>query len=245
MTTENQAPNPDENKPDAGKAAPAGQEQIGEAVKPTPVTPGPLTTTEPVEYEPTGDAGLDMALTFIGKAGIGPDSPAVLAAQSGDFSVLKALLAEKAIPGWEQYVALGEAAYKRTAEADAAKAAEGRAAIFKEAGGEEQWNAVKAWAGENATPEEKADINKQLAAGGLAAKTAVRYLVSLYERASNVVQEPKDATTGAGKAPKAAGPMGPREYAQEVQALRNKLGGGFETSKEYAALQQRRLSAMR
>jgi hypothetical protein len=184
-----------------------------------------------------------MALAFVGKAGIGSTHPAMVAAQNGDFSILKATLAAKGTPGWEQFVALGEAAYKRTSETTAAKQAKDQAAIFELAGGKEEWGAIQQWAGANATPEEKAEINELLGKGGLAAKGAVQYLLSAYAKATNVVAEPRDAIGNAsrGGVPESGtGPLSPREYAAAVGALNNKLNGRLEGSKEYDALQRRR-----
>lgn len=247
MTTEANAPavsdpNPDnvedvnptilldtEAKPDAKPAAPAAAEAVA--------------TDGAVEFEPTGDVGLDMALAFVGKQGIGPDSPAMQAASNGDFSILKAELAAKGAAGWEQFVALGEAAFARTKEANETKAKAARAAVIKEAGGAEEWAAIQKWASANATPEEKAEINALLNQGGLAAKGAVRYLAEVYNRANNVVVNPADATGRAtrGGVPSANdGPLSPREYANAVQQLSVKLNGRLEGSQEYVKLQQRR-----
>ena len=198
--------------------------------------------TGAVVYEPTGDVGLDMALDFVGKAGIAQDHPAMVAAQTGDFSILKAALAAKGVQGWEQFVALGEAAYARTSEQESKKAAASREAVFKAAGGEESWKAVQAWAGANATAEEKAEINALLNQGGLAARGAVQYLLDAYAKASNVVVNPRDPVGDASRVTNASanGPLSPKEYASAVNQLNNKLGGRLEGSKEYADLQRRR-----
>lgn len=220
---------------------------IGEAVAAVPVTPD-ATNTEAVEYEKTGDVGLDMALDFIGKAGLASNHPAVLAASEGDFSILKATLAAKGVTGWEQFVALGEAAYSRASAENATKATAARAAIYKEAGGEESWKSVQAWAGANATPEEKAEINALLNQGGLAAKGAVKYLMDTYNRANNVEVNPADplANSGRGGVPNAAnGPLTASEYSAAVQQLNNKLNGRLDGSPEYEALQRRRAAGVR
>lgn len=211
-------------------------------VVPKADTPAVVADDAVVTYEPTGDVGLDMALAFVGKAGINQDHPAMQAATNGDFSILKATLAAKGVAGWEQFIALGEAAYARTTADNEKKAAASREAIYKIAGGEENWNAVKTWAGANATPEEKAEVNALLNQGGLAAKGAVQYLLQAYAKAANVEVNPRDPLANAGALPAAAAnaPLSAREYAAEVQQLNNKLGGRLEGSKEYAALQRRR-----
>lgn len=223
---------------------------LDEKAAPKPADPKPadpvvgLNANTVVEYEKTGDVSLDMALDFVGKAGIGVEHPAMQAAANGDFSILKATLAAKNVPGWEQFVALGESAYTRQQEQATAKAAALRETVYKEAGGQAEWNNVQAWASNNATPEEKAQINALLNQGGLAAKGAVKYLVDAYSRANNVVVNPQDPTANAGRGGGAPsgdqGPLTAKAYAEAVQVLNFKLGGRLEGSKEYADLQRRR-----
>ena len=213
-------------------------------VTPAPAAVVPVAASEaPVEYEPTGDVGMDMALAFVGKAGIAIDHPAMKAAEQGDFTILRAVLAQKGVAGYEQFVALGEAAYQRTVAANATKAKAVETQVHQLAGGPEEWNAVRTWAGANATPEEKAEINALLNKGGLATKGVVRYLVDAYNRANNVEVTPKDPTVNAGRGGEPTGanaPLGPRAYQEAVNALNNKLNGRLEGSKEYANLQARR-----
>ncbi len=203
-----------------------------------------VTQDTPVVYEKTGDVGMDMALEFVGKLGIGLEHPAMKAAAEGDFSILKATLAAKGTPGWEQFVELGEAAYHKGVKEATTKQEKIRDGIYAEAGGKEQWTQVHAWASANATAEEKAEINTLLNQGGLAAKGAVKYLVDTYNRATNVEVTPRDPLTNAGRgggAPAATnGPLTAREYAEEVRQLSNKLNGRLEGSKEYENLQRRR-----
>lgn len=213
------------------------------AAPPAPEAKAPEPADGEYVYEPTGDVGLDLALNFVAKAGIGQDHPAMQAAQAGDFSILKATLAAKNAVGWEQFVALGEAAYQRQAETAKAKAEEGRKLIYAAVGGEDEWNAIKAWAGKNADPAEKAEINALLSQGGLAAKSAAKYLAEAYSRANNVTVDPRDptATASRGGIPgPASGPLDPKAYAAAVSELNVRLKGRLEGSKEYDALQRRR-----
>lgn len=235
------APNPN-NVEDSHQPAILLDEGTKPAEAPKPTEPVPV-TDEAVEFEPTGDVGLDMALAFIGKAGISESHPAMVAATNGDFTILKATLAAKGVQGWEQFVALGEAAYTRKA-AETAKAQEAvKAAVYKEAGGKEEWEAVQKWASANATAEEKAEINALLNKGGLAAKGAVKYLVDAYGRANNVEVNPRDplASASRGGVPNAdTAPLSPRQYADAVQQLNVKLKGRLDGSQEYDQLQRRR-----
>jgi hypothetical protein len=140
-------------------------------------------------------------------------------------------------------VALGEAAYTRTQEADKAKAAELQKTVHDIAGGAEEWGTIQKWAGANATPEEKKQINGLLSQGGVAAKSAVNYLIAAYNRASNVERTPVDGSANAsrdGGVGASNGPLGPKEYSLAVAQLNTKLGGRLEGSKEYTDLQRRR-----
>lgn len=198
---------------------------------------------EVYEYTSTGDVGLDMALAFVGKAGISEKHPGMIAAQNGDFSILKATLAAKGVAGWEQFVALGEQAVaKRTAAQTEAKNAV-KKMVVEAAGGEQEWADVQKWASANATPEEKAEINALLNKGGVSARGAVTYLMNAYAKAGNVIVNPADPTANAGRGGKGEGanaPLSPREYGIEVAKLNGKLGGRLEGSPEYAKLQARR-----
>lgn len=226
---------PDTTPLDIGATPPVGPAK--------PAVPEVPVDESAVLYEPTGDVGLDMALDFVGKAGISMEHPAMRAALTGDFTLLRATLAAKGAPGWEQYVALGEAAFTRSTKEAEAKAAVNREAVYKEAGGKDEWVAVQQWASDNATAEEKAELNALLNQGGLAAKGAVKYLVDAYARAGNVIAEPRDAAGNVARRPSPggdSGPLSPKAYAEAVAVLNNKLNGRLEGSKEYAQLQARR-----
>ena len=242
MTEAVNDPNPDNIEDKDQTSLVIGTPPVVPAVPVAPVAPPVVDEVSAVAYEPTGDVGLDMALAFVGKAGIGGEHPAMVAATAGDFSILKATLAAKGVAGWEQFIALGEAAYARTAKEAEAKSTANREAIYKEAGGKEEWVAIQTWAGANATDTEKAEINALLNQGGLAAKGAVKYLADMYSRANNVVVNPREAGAAAARQPTANSnaPLSPKEYSAAVGALNNKLGGRLEGSKEYANLQARR-----
>ena len=139
-----------------------------------------------VEYNRTGDPGLDMALGFIGKFGIGPEHPGMVAAKNGDFGILKATFAtmgDKA-KGWEQYLDLGQASYQRTAETNKARAEKDRGALEAAVGGAEAWAAVQSWAATHAEPPEREEVNSALAKGGLVAKAMANHLANLFERSA-------------------------------------------------------------
>ena len=239
---------PAAGQPPAGEATPAKPAEsvlLGDPAAAQPA-PNPDTSTE-FAYDPTGDAGLDYALNFVGKLGYGDTHPAMLAAQKGDFSLIRAELATKGVAGSDAVLALAEQAYTRFAAEDAKKSAELAGFAAQAAGSAENWAVVRAWAAQEATPQEKAQVNAALAQGGLVAQGVISQLVNLYQQKHTL---PKDAAAvakpgEAGTAAPSNEPMTAKAYAQAVEALRQKLGNRTEGSHEYAALQSRRLAARR
>lgn len=214
--------------------------------EPESKTPNPDTSNE-FTYEPTGDAGLDYALNFIGKHGYGDSHPAVIAATKGDFSLIEAELATKGVAGADAVVALAKQAYARHVEAAKKQEAELAQFAAQAAGSAENWAVVRAWAAQEATPQEKAQVNAALAQGGLVAQGVITQLVNLYTQRHTL---PKDAAAVASpnavpQPGSASEPMTAQRYAQAVEALRQKLGNRIEGSAEYAALQNQRLAAKR
>ncbi|UCR81421.1 scaffold-like protein [Brevundimonas phage AA] len=251
---------PDANQPDpaaaaaaAAKAAPANPAAVtldGDGDRGNPPLDADQTEGGVIEYAPTGDPGMDMALSFVGKLGFDPNHPAMLKAGEGDFSFIKAALAglgAKAT-GWEQYVALAERSYEGAVEKANATATEVRNAIYTTAGGEEQWGQIAAWAKDVATPEQKASINRMLASDPTEARAAVMMLKAQYEAASGTTIEPANplraSTPGAGSDTNSVQPLSPKEYASEVDKLMRTKGPHAvnANSPEYRALQQRALA---
>ncbi len=240
---------PAAGQPPAGAATPAQPAPgvlLGDPAAATPPAPNPDTSNE-FSYDPTGDAGLDYALNFVGKLGYGDTHPAIQAAQKGDFSLIRAELATKGVAGSDAVLALAEQAYTRFAAEDAKKSEELAGFAAQAAGSAENWAVVRAWAAQEATPQEKAQVNAALSQGGLVAQGVISQLVNLYQQKHTL---PKDAAAvakpgEAGTAAPSNEPMTAKAYAQAVEALRQKLGNRTEGSHEYAALQSQRLAARR
>ena len=235
--------------PPAGVATPpppAASVLLDDPAAAAPPAPNPDTTQE-FTYDPTGDAGLDYALNFVGKLGYGDAHPAVIAAQKGDFSLIRAELATKGVAGGDAVLALAEQAYARFAAEDAKKSEELAGFAAQAAGSADNWAVVRAWAAQEATPQEKAQVNAALSQGGLVAQGVIGQLISLYQQKHTL---PKDAAAvakpgEAGTAAPSNEPMTAKAYAQAVEALRQKLGNRAEGSPEYSALQSQRLAARR
>jgi hypothetical protein len=198
---------------------------------------------EAIEYEQTGDAGLDVALSFMGNLGIGLDHPGMAAAMEGNFAILEAHLAtlgDKA-RGFQQMLALAKDAQTRHAEKATNTANAVTAAVHGVAGGADEWAKIQQWAAGEATPEEKAQINALFDSGVMGARAAAKLLTDQYRAAKGTVINPRDATRnpGANSALSTTGPLSPREYHAAVTELRTKLGNRMDASPEYAALRSR------
>lgn len=248
------APAPTSQQP--APAAPVDNAPAAPAADPKPVQSEPA--SEPVKeaigaepevdnrvtYSATGDAGLDVALDFIGNLGLGPEHDAVKDAVDGKFERLEATLeamGDKA-KGFEKFVDLAKDAYKRSDEASKKVQAEVTAVCIEAAGGQEQWDTIKKWAGENADEGEKEAINAMLDAGPVQARAAATMLLNAYNQASGTTVKPKEAvSSNAGPNNNTGnGALSGREYADAVRELRSRLGSSMEGSQEYAALQARR-----
>lgn len=202
-------------------------------------------TSEPFQYEPTGDAGLDYALDFIGKLGYSDAHPAVRAAITGDFSLIRAELSTRGVQGADAVVKLAEDAHARFVAKEAEQAQVLQSYAHEAAGGEQNWDVVRAWASKEATPAEKADVNAALAKGGMVAKAMIRELVHLYKQSNTLPQDGKAVSKTAGTPASNATPLTAQAYAQAVDELYRKLGPGAANSPEYAQLQKQRLAARR
>lgn len=240
------------------EGAPTGAPAEVQAAPPTgaPADAGPETTIAveaeagekagTFSYGETGDKGLDMALRMVGNAGYGPDSDAVKAAVEGDFSLLRAELAAKQVPGWEAHILLAEKAYERISTETKTRRAADLKAVQDVAGGEEQWGAIQKWAGENAEPAEAEALKDMLGKGGKHAVIAAGFLASQYARAQGA--EPTqgagpNAAASAGQPVAASNALSPSEYGRAMvtaRASHNPREGAFEASKAYKDLADRR-----
>jgi hypothetical protein len=255
MTTEIGAPAAPAAPTPGAPAAPAAPAAAPVAAAPAPDSltigePEPKAEPTPsaeavVEYEPTGDPGLDLALDFLGSLGLGPEDPAMKAAIDGKFDLLEGKLSgmgDKA-KGYNKYLALAKKAHAEQSTKAAEKASKDAATIHAAVGGKEQWAAISKWAGDNAEPEERAQVNAALKQGGMVAKAMAVHLATLYGKAKGTTVEPAEAVKAdAGGKPASAGPLDAKQYGKEVVALRGKLGYKMEASSEYKQLQQRRLA---
>lgn len=225
-----------------------------EAPAPAPAPAAPLAlesekdekTGKPVFTE-TGHAGLDMSLAFLGKHGFGPGHPGMAAAVNGDFSILKAQLAEKGIAGSEAYIALAEKAYTELHTEHEAARTRDKEALHAIVGGEEQWKQVAEWGKANADEAQGKAINEMLGMGGEHMKIAAAFLANSYLKATGGVAEtdgagPRVADTN-GASAMTTDTLSPQAYGRAVAEARmahRPSMGDFEKSAAYTKLVDRR-----
>lgn len=208
-----------------------------------PAAPGDDEVLDKAGFAKSDDQGLNYSLSFLARHGFTADNPAVDAAMGGDFSLLKAELAQKGIQGWEQALQLGEQAYGRAVDKQKAQQAEVGKVVTQVA--EEfgvDWEAAVAHVGSSASPAEKAAINNLLS-DPATARIAASFITGSFLNADGVERDPLvnaagDNATAAAKP--ANGKLSRAEFTKEMAALRGKLGDSYINSPEAQALFARR-----
>lgn len=223
MSDENQVAAPAPAPAPAAAPAPAPS-PAAPAPAPAPAPAGDTDAVTPYEYEPIpDDPGLTMALQFVGKLGLTPDSPELKAAMEGDFNFIKAKLASMGAKaqGFEHYIALAEKSFANHVTAHGEKVAAAEAAIHAAVGGAEQWQTIQTWASANADAGEKEQINAMLNAGGFQARAAAALLHSMHSNAVGTVVTPANAAPGAASsAPAMTGAaLSPEAYQNAIADL--------------------------
>ena len=197
-----------------------------------------------MEYESTGDASLDLVMSFLGANGYDPEHPAIKAMDNGDFAPLEKDLADRNIPGAAANLRAAKEAYARVVAAENSKVADRTQAVYDAAGGKEQWESIRLWASQNATDAEKTEAAAGLRMGGLVAKAVTEYLRTRYEKSGSRPTKAPATTVNPGTQTQAPSDsaLSPRDYANQVAEARKNFRGrtAFEDSTEYKTLQARR-----
>lgn len=189
------------------------------------------------------DPGLNYAMSFLAKNGFNADDPAVAAAFGGDFSLLKAQLAQKGIQGWEQAVGLAEQSYERFSKEENAKADKVGEIVtsFAESQGVD-WEAAVKHIGTSATAEQKTALNTLLK-DPATAEIAAMYITTAYRDGGDTEIQPAARATGdetQRSAGAAGGLLSRAEYTREMAKLRDTLGENYINSPQAQALYRRR-----
>lgn len=243
---------PEQGKPDP--AAPAGDAPKNEPAPPNlddkPEPTPPADDDVVVEYNPTGDAGLDLALKFVGELGFGPEREEIKAAVQGDFSKLEGALKSKGdkAKGYERYLAVAKESYAKTVAEQKAAVEKTTKAVYEAAGGEARWSALRDWVVQNADAREKAEINQALKAGPLAAQALVSKLSAMFAKSGQDKSAPKSVVNadaprdGAGAD---SSPLSRQAFFSLQNELIRKYGQAAPSRPEYKSLLARRAAGMK
>jgi hypothetical protein len=188
------------------------------------------------------DPGLTYAMKFLATNGFNADNPAVEAAFGGDFSLLKAELAQKGLPGWEQALGLAEQSYDRHTKENDAKAGQvGKLVTEVAESMGVDWEQAVAHVSGSASPEEKTAIN-QLLSDPKTAHIAARFIAGSFIESGDTEIEPRakatGAETGAVQTP-GGGLLSRAEYTAELAKLRKTVGENYISSPQASALYRR------
>ncbi len=189
------------------------------------------------------DPGLTYTLGFLAKNGFTSETPSVAAALKGDFSLLKAELAQKGAAGWEQAIGLAEQSYDRhVKELDAQATKVGEiVTAFAESQGVD-WEQAVQHVANTANDDEKSAIN-ELLGNPATAHIAAAYITGAYINGSDTEVQPQAKATSQGgqqSREPAGGPLSRAEYTKEMAKLRDALGEDYLNSPQAQALYRRR-----
>lgn len=222
-------------------AVPATVAAIPAAAEPA-VVEDPAKPDGVVAYESTGNARVDYALDIIGKAGLGSEDPAVIAAIGGDFTMLQHALEAKGTAGVGPLIQMLKEEHESDQRAQEATLETIKEDVVRIAGSPEQWDAVAAFVRENG---DEAELNtlRGMLGDPLTHKIAAGYMVSVYNQAGGE-REPTarvESENVAARTAKAAdtGTITRAELAQRGQVLYRKYGDSYVNSPEYRALASR------
>lgn len=197
-----------------------------------------------MEYNPTGDTVLDLALKFVGDRGFGPERDDMKAAMQGDFSKLEAslkALGDKA-KGYERYLSAAKESYSRTQKERETREANITATIEQSVGGKEAWKAIHAWVSTEADDVQKKEITAAFAAGPYAAAAMARTLADLFRQSGKSTLPPKGAVVAnaASTTAEAGSALSPQQFKDEVRKLEAKYGYKLQSTDEYKDVVARR-----
>lgn len=182
-------------------------------------------------FDPVGDRSLNAGLKLLARAGVKADSHAMQQAQEGNFGPLQAVLNHIGFEDADITLQLMEDAYNRFQASEKAERDSLDRDFEKIAGGKAELKALQAWVKEAADPEELAEFESDIKAGGRVARLAMeraKYLHMIQGmQASQEPQESESFQEAAGTPSRRLGGSAspqeqfksPTEYANQLRSL--------------------------
>lgn len=170
-----------------------------------------------------------MAVNALAQSGFDPQDPLVQDAINGTTAGLARVLLQQGVRnGWDIIEAL-DANHKQQQEIQTYQQQTNAQQLTDAMGGKDRWAAIQEWAQKAGSPEEFAQVQQDLAAGGRTALRTAQWLETMYNAAGGQVlsqQEPQEEKpiNAASMQPQAVKTYSPKEFRKELLRIKNTQG---------------------
>nr|DAF17145.1 MAG TPA: capsid assembly protein [Caudoviricetes sp.] len=170
-----------------------------------------------------------MAVNTLAQAGFDPQDPLVQDAINGNTAGLARVLLQQGVKnGWDVIEAL-DANHKQQQEIQTYQQQTHAQQLTDAMGGKDRWAAIQEWAQKAGSPEEFAQVQQDLAAGGRTALRTAQWLETMYNAAGGQVlgQQETDQEKPINPAMMQSQPTktySPKEFRKELLRIKNTQG---------------------
>lgn len=170
-----------------------------------------------------------MAVNTLAQSGFDPQDPLVQDAINGNTAGLARVLLQQGVRnGWDIIEAL-DANHKQQQEIQTYQQQTYAQQLTDAMGGKDRWAAIQEWAQKAGSPEEFAQVQQDLAAGGRTALRTAQWLETMYNAAGGQVlgqQEPQEEKpiNAASMQPQPVKTYSPKEFRKELLRIKNTQG---------------------
>lgn len=170
-----------------------------------------------------------MAVNTLAQAGFDPNDPLVQDAINGNTAGLARVLLQQGVKnGWDVIEAL-DANHKQQREIQTYQQQSSENALQEAMGGKARWQAIQQWAMQAGDPDEFAQVQQDLAAGGRTALRTAQWLESMYNAAAGQVlgqqETPEEKPINpAMMQPQQVKTYSPKEFRKELLRIKNTQG---------------------
>lgn len=170
-----------------------------------------------------------MAVKTLAQSGFDPQDPLVQDAINGNTAGLARVLLQQGVKnGWDIIEAL-DANHKQQQEIQTYQQQTYAQQLTDAMGGKDRWAAIQEWAQKAGSPEEIAQVQQDLAAGGRTALRTAQWLETMYNAAGGQVlgqQEPQEEKpiNAASMQPQPVKTFSPKEFRKELLRIKNTQG---------------------
>lgn len=170
-----------------------------------------------------------MAVNTLAQSGFDPQDPLVQDAINGNTAGLARVLLQQGVKnGWDIIEAL-DANHKQQQEIQSFQKQSSENALQEAMGGKDRWQTIQQWAMQAGDPDEVAQVQQDLAAGGRTALRTAQWLESMYNAAGGRVLGQQEAQeekpiNAASMQPQPVKTYSPKEFRKELLRIKNTQG---------------------